>query len=210
MANLRKDRLKVWFIDDLEEQLKKFENMHKNDFNVRCFSSRDDLLRVLDDGERPDALLCDIYLYPPGEAEQFEEEFRQKRRILEDLAKKWDAHAHEEGIDIIDTIKRKYNPSFAMFAYTAKAPYLMASEGFERLMDLNVRVLLKDRIGQEAERTVIEEGVERARTERGWRRIVAKYLKLSIVISAMFGVIMESILGRVFNGLGGVFNGIFF
>src|SRR6267143_708544 len=63
----------VWIVDDLPSNLKTFADSHARAFRVRKFSHPSEVLQLISDGERPDALLCDVFFYDtPQQAEAIE------------------------------------------------------------------------------------------------------------------------------------------
>jgi hypothetical protein len=194
----RKRRPRVWFVDDLEQNLRNFEDRHGHYFDVRVFHTPEELLRELE-GERPDAILSDIYFYPPDEAQRLEEEVKTKSHELQELSSKWQAQSHEEGVDLIAEINRQFDgsPPFPVFAFTSKAPYLMMTEGFDRLTDVRARWLFKGKHTAGRERDLINRGIDDVRLHHGWRRLILQYPATSLTIT---GIAVWAV-GRGFEAL---------
>jgi hypothetical protein len=54
---------KVWFVDDLPENLERFQSNHEGHFDIEVFSNTGEVLRRINNKDYPDALLCDVFFY---------------------------------------------------------------------------------------------------------------------------------------------------
>jgi hypothetical protein len=52
---------KVWFVDDLPENLERFQSNHKGHFDIEAFSNTGAVLRRIHNKEYPDALLATCF-----------------------------------------------------------------------------------------------------------------------------------------------------
>jgi PleD family two-component response regulator len=57
----------VWYVDDLPTNLENFKKNHCQAFNIKTFSSPNQVVAELTTS-KPDALLCDIFFYDSVEA----------------------------------------------------------------------------------------------------------------------------------------------
>jgi predicted nucleotide-binding protein len=153
---------KVWLVDDLPNNLGKFEANHAGHFDVKTFSKTKDVLDLIQQGARPDALLCDVFFYDTvKEAERVEEVVADLSGRLKSAAV--DANANDperaKGIKLMQQIYEHYGrhaPPFPMYAYTSKGPFLLEQKDWENISKYGAEVLLKNRISPEAEREEIE------------------------------------------------------
>jgi hypothetical protein len=53
-------RPRVWFVDDLRNNLQRFQRDHSDHFDIELFTDRSAVLRRI---HYPDALLCDVFFY---------------------------------------------------------------------------------------------------------------------------------------------------
>jgi predicted nucleotide-binding protein len=153
---------KVWFVDDLPRNLEKFEANHRDHFDVTAFSKTNEVLKLIQDGKRPDALLCDVFFYDSvEEAGRVEDDVAKLAQDLKATAAKWRANDPEraKGIKLMRQIYEHYGnhaPLFAMYAYTSKGPFLLEQTDWENISKYGAQVLLKNRVTAEAEREEIE------------------------------------------------------
>src|SRR5208282_1012286 len=67
----------VWLVDDILANRVRFEKYQdkQNDFVVKTFDRPGKVRKEIDEGQWPDALLCDIFFYPEGIADRVETDF---------------------------------------------------------------------------------------------------------------------------------------
>jgi len=149
----------VWLVDDLKSNRSKFRRDHSRHFRVRAFHDTCDVLDALR-SKCPDALLCDIYFFPEGEAKQIEQQVDTDAKKIRILGTKMDAEDRQEGIELAERIKEHYDgrPPFPIFAYTSKGPYLLETRGFNRVERAGLRWLFK-RISPSMQRMIIFDGI---------------------------------------------------
>ena len=91
-------------------------------------------------------------------------------------------------------------PSFPVYAYTSKGPYVMESDGFDRLTHVGARWLFKGKVARLAERVRIEADIEDARDLgmlSGWRRRFATYALQITVGSGLLGALVSVMIDRL-------------
>jgi predicted nucleotide-binding protein len=153
---------KVWFVDDLPRNLERFQANHHKHFDVRTFSKTKEVLALIQQGTRPDALLCDVFFYDSvEEAERVESEIDKLSVHLKAAATEAKAHDPQraKGIRLMQEIYEHYGnhtPPFPMYAYTSKGPFLLEQKDWENISKYGAEVLLKNRVTPEAEREEIE------------------------------------------------------
>jgi hypothetical protein len=145
----------VWYLDDIRDNILKFADAHKSEFNVREFRKPSALLQALSSATKlPDAFLCDVFIYESDtEAATFEEYAKEGIEHLEDTKTKIGAEKIEnlDGIDAMEGVRkffkdRRQDIPFPMYAYTSKAPYLLGQSGWNRITEVRAVVLMKSRI----------------------------------------------------------------
>jgi predicted nucleotide-binding protein len=153
---------KVWLVDDLLRNLKRFEENHHGHFDVRTFSNTREVLALIEKGECPDALLCDVFFYESvEEAERVETDVEKLAvRLKAEVTKaKASDPQRAKGIQLMRQIYEHYGehaPRFPMYAYTSKGPFLLEQKDWENISKYGAQVLLKNRVTPEAEREEIE------------------------------------------------------
>ena len=166
---------KVWFVDDLPQNLEKFKKNHSDDFDIELFAQPSAVLRRISNKDYPDALLCDVFFYDSvEEAERVE---RQVGELAEQL-KKTAAnlgladHKYAAGIILMENIYKHFKnqkPPFPMYAYTSKGPFLLEQKDWQNISDYGAEVLLKNRVTPESEKTEIVGDIEFHRAKNSWR-----------------------------------------
>ena len=165
---------KVWFVDDLPENLRKFHAAHDPYFSVETFHSTTDVINRIRKKDYPDALLCDIFFYETeARAKEVEE---QVNRLAEELKKKAseigaDDHKYTAGIRLMEDIFNYFNrkpPPFPMYAYTSKGPLLLNQREWQEISKYGAEILLKGRVAPEIERNEIlgDIAVQKSKTPR--------------------------------------------
>jgi predicted nucleotide-binding protein len=153
---------KVWLVDDLPRNLDRFNANHREHFDIRTFSNTRGVFDLIERGERPDALLCDIFFYDSvQEAENIENDVEQLAIDLKAKASKAGANDPQraKGIKLMQQIYEHYGnqaPLFPMYAYTSKGPFLLEQQDWENISKYGAQVLLKNRVPPKAEREEIE------------------------------------------------------
>ena len=143
---------KVWFVDDLPENLDRFRSNHKSHFDVETFTSTGAVLRRIHNKEYPDALLCDVFFYDSvAEARDVEQKIEKLAAQLKATATEIGAndHTHAVGITLMKNIFEHFggpSPPFPMYAYTSKGPFLLEQNEWENISKYGAEVLLKNRI----------------------------------------------------------------
>jgi hypothetical protein len=151
----------VWIVDDIEQNLRDFKEAHDpKNFRVKVFKDTDAVINELNK-ETPDALVCDIYFYPPKgdprydpglDGEIIEKNVKRYAIILRKMGKSIEAEGHQKGITLAEYINGHYknNPPFPIFVYTSKGPYILEGEGFRRIERAGMHWLFKtDNIEQQ-------------------------------------------------------------
>jgi predicted nucleotide-binding protein len=152
---------KVWCVD-LPRNLERFAANHREHFDITPFSRTSEVLKLIQQGQRPDALLCDVFFYDSvEEAERVEDDIAKLAQDLKGAAAKWRANDPEraKGIKLMQQIYEhngNHPPRFPMYAYTSKGPFLLEREDWENISKYGAQVLLKNRLTPEAEREEIE------------------------------------------------------
>ena len=153
--------IKVWFVDDLQSNLDNFRTKHSGEFLVETFTDPEEVSKRLNAGERPDALLIDVFFYP-DKTGLFKRSSPEKVEKLvatqiKALRNKWFAdEKYARGIKLMEDINLNFFAStprtFPMFAYTTKAPYLLETNEWRRIDKAGAKLFLKN---------VLEAGDER-------------------------------------------------
>ena len=192
----------VWFVDDLPSNLTAFASAHSEAFSVRTFSDPSEVLGLLAAGERPDALLCDVFFYEtPDRAWDIEhriaDEAAKLRQTAHDIAA--DADRYLAGIDLMEAVTAKFkgSPPFPVYAYTSKGPYLLQQCAWERIVQSGAKVLLKHRFGPDSERTLIQRDIDFMREQRSFGVRLRRYFKTIIITMGLLGAILGVILDRL-------------
>lgn len=196
----KRGRYRVWLVDDREENRKKFQESHGRDLDVRTFQLPDEVLSALEGGDKPDALVCDVYFYPDEiEREQIESEVNQKARELGDLAKKFNTADAQLGIRLIRDVHDFFGgkPEFPIYAYTSKGPYLLQDEGFNQLEELNAEWLFKNKYKPYTERRRIVRDIQEYRKRFGWLSRLTKVVVVTGVVSASIGAALSVWFARL-------------
>jgi len=157
----------VWYVDDLTSQLDKFEADHGRVFEVRKFTNPQNVIDELKES-RPDALLCDLFFYEPEEtARQIEEQVLGKAQELRQFASSIgaDREEHQAGITLIEHVFSHFRgkPPFPVYAYTSKAPYMLSSNGFDRIGRSGAKWLFKGRYSRKVEQLLISQDIRQFR-----------------------------------------------
>ena len=113
-------------------------------------------------GKCPDALLCDIFFYNTvTEAERAEKIVDNLSETLKRAATKAKANDHSRtlGIDLMEKIYAHFDrqrPSFPMYAYTSKGPFLLERKEWKKLSQFGAEILLKNRVSADDEEYEID------------------------------------------------------
>jgi len=190
----------VWYVDDLSSNLRRFENNHSDHFDIKTFKDPSEVVAQLG-VSTPDALLCDIFFYETEEiAESIETRINERASDLRAFAKAIDAdkEAYQAGIPLIEDVYRKFDnqPPFPVYAYTSKGPYLLDTPGFDRIARLGATWLFKNRYGRDAERLLIQRGIEESQSSNSMIRRIRKHAPDSVVL-AVFGAAIGVALDRL-------------
>lgn len=152
----------VWLVDDLPSNLKKFRSNHKDHYKIRTFRHPSQVMRKIRKGKCPDALLCDVFFYDTvNEAERVEKVVDKLSEELKRAATKVKANDHSRtlGIDLMEKIYEHFDrqrPSFPMYAYTSKGPFLLERKEWKKLSKFGAEILLKKRVSADDEQYEID------------------------------------------------------
>jgi CheY-like chemotaxis protein len=199
MANRARSR--VWLVDDRKENRDRFVERHGSEFDVRTFESPDSLISAIAKDHRPDALLCDIFFYSdPGQREKVEERVAKEAKRIESLADELDADKAADGIGLIQRVRQRFDndPPFPIYAYTSKGPYLLHSESFDRLEELDARWLFKNKYSIQIERHRISEDIKQFQKRDQWtpRRMWSVAWRTGFV-TATLGALLSVLFDRL-------------
>lgn len=164
----------VWLVDDLPRNLAKFEENHRGSFKIETFSKVDEVLDRIHKRDYPEALLCDVFFYDSVErAEQVEAEVEKLAEQLKETAQRLGAydHRHAAGIQLMKKIYEFFGnkpPTFPMYAYTSKGPFLLEQSEWDNISKYGAEILLKNRVSPERERLEIKGDIVIAKSRRSW------------------------------------------
>jgi hypothetical protein len=178
-----KKRPVIWYVDDLPENLERFEQNHGDTFIVRTFSRPDDVLDALTSGSKPDALLCDIFFYETIEtAKEMEDRVGTKAAELRQFGESIGANRvdYQAGIKLIETVSERFGARFPIYAYTSKGPYLLADIGFDRIGATGARWLFKGKFGPHTERLILRQDIEESRVRNSFTMRAARFFWVSL------------------------------
>jgi hypothetical protein len=194
-----KKKLKVWFVDDLEENLNTFKNAHGSTWDVKLFNNIEDVLENLKT-EKPDALLVDLFFYETHQkSKEIEEKIKTKAKELQKEAHSIGANESRylKGKELIKDVVKRYGGKFLVYAYTSKGPYILTNPVLDELAELDVSIVFKGRYSIATEKIVIERDIRRIREENSVTSKFKKYI-ISIIIS--MGIV-SWIVGKVLDWL---------
>ncbi len=194
----------VWYVDDLSSNLSRFENNHRDHFDIKTLMEPSQVVAQLGEST-PDALLCDIFFYETEEmAESIEAKINERASDLRSLAKDIDADkdAYQAGIPLIEDVYRRFDnqPPFPVYAYTSKGPYLLDTPGFDRIARLGATWLFKNRYGRDAERLLIQRDIQEHITRNSMIKRIRKHTPGSVVL-AVFGAAVGVAIDRLASSL---------
>ena len=151
----------VWLVDDLLSNRQAFMRAHSKYMNVIAFESPVEVIERLRNKVRPDALLCDVYFFEGRDVKISETIVKNGIAKIRRDARNLHAEDHQDGIDLMEQIQRDFDgsPPFPVFAYTAKAPYLMENSGFARIISSGARWLFKHKNNKTAEYAIITDAI---------------------------------------------------
>ncbi len=184
-------RFRVWLVDDSEENRTDFYDGQKHHFDVETFSTPAELLDALRTGT-PDALLCDIYFYDdPVQREKIEERVRERAAQLREEASTIAPDTAQRGIRLMNDIRKQFRGTlpFPIYAYTSKGPYLLQSDGFQRLEELEARWLFKGQLDPPHVRHRLETDIREFRDQHNWRKGMWQVAIRAGFVGAVFGVL---------------------
>ena len=140
-----KRKWKVWLVDDLPSNLRKFKSNHESHYAIRTFKHPKQVMEQIAQENYPDALLCDVFFYDEvREAKRVEGEIEKLSKALKRAAKKSNANDHSRtlGINLMEDIFEHFNyqrPPFPMYAYTSKGPFLLERKEWKKLSKYRCR-----------------------------------------------------------------------
>lgn len=186
-------KLEVWIVDDEEERHAELDRRHGDRYSIRHFYRPDDVLEALENGEKPDVLLSDVFFLREEQrnrAEEMQRESRELQERLADFAGRYSEVYAPEGLELAAKLRRNRCP-FPNIIYSSQAAILLDERGFSRIArEAGPVWILKGREDTEAERMKIES----VSLGWGWRR---RYLQVKglLVIVAMVAVAVGWFLG---------------
>jgi CheY-like chemotaxis protein len=193
------DRLKVWFVDDEDERHAEFDRRHGARYDVRHFNRPDEVLAALENGDKPDLLLSDVFFLREDAGDRAVEMQREMRELDERLAAFARRYAEvyaPEGLELAAKLHRERRP-FPNVVYSSKAAILLDERGFSRIArEAGPVWILKGKENAEAEQLKIES------VSLGWswrrRYLQVKGLLAIVAIAALaMGWFLGMLLGRV-------------
>jgi phosphorylcholine metabolism protein LicD len=112
---------RVWFVDDLPENLEKFRENHGAHFAVTTFDKPDQVYQRISNNEYPDALLIDIFFYDSvDEARRVEKKVGELAEALQKTA--FDLgladHKYAAGITLIEQLYQHFGNARLHFRST--------------------------------------------------------------------------------------------
>ena len=161
-----KRKWKVWLVDDLPSNLRKFKSNHESHYAIRTFEHPKQVMEQIAQENYPDALLCDVFFYDEvREAKRVEGEIEKLSKALKRAAKKSNANDHSRtlGINLMEDIFEHFNyqrPPFPMYAYTSKGPFLLERKEWKKLSKFGAEILLKNRVSADDERYEIDGDIQ--------------------------------------------------
>jgi CheY-like chemotaxis protein len=195
---------KVWLVDDLPENLERFQSNHESHFDIETFSNTGAVLHRISNKEYPDALLCDVFFYDSvDEAREVEQKIDKLAKQLKTTATEIGAndHTHATGIALMKKVFEHFAekaPPFPIYAYTSKGPFLLEQSEWENISKYGAEVLLKNRITAESEWTEIEGDIAISKRKNSlWSKTskAARFLFTLLVPGLIY-----FLLGRYFRG----------
>ena len=159
-------------MDDLDENLEAFRAKHSDRFDVRTFSTPQEVLDRLQ-VEAPDALLSDIFFYDtPDQAAAIERKMEEEAERMRGVAREMGAvdEKYQAGIDLIGKVVQKYegDPPFPVYAYTSKGPYILDGPSLDRLAACGASVLFKKRLDASSEEMIILKDIAQCKRRRSF------------------------------------------
>jgi len=189
----------VWYVDDLPENLDRFNSHHGGVFTVRTFAHVEDVMAALD-ASKPDALLCDIFFYESVEvAQRMEKSVSEKadelRKFGEEIGA--DRSDYQAGIGLIERVSERCHGQFPIYAYTSKGPYLLTNSGFDRIADAGAKWLFKGKFTPRTERFILTRDVEESRARNSFTMRAARLFWVSLFGSGILGGLVVWLLTEV-------------
>jgi hypothetical protein len=192
-------RLEVWFVDDEDGRHAEFDRRHGGRYDVRHFHRPDEVLAALENGDKPDLLLSDVFFLREearDRADGLQRESRELEERLDDFARRYTEVYAPEGLELAAKLHRERRP-FPNVVYSSKAAILLDERGFSRIVHETGPVwILKGKEDAEAEQLKIES----VRLGWSWRRryLQVKGLLAIVAIAALaLGWFLGMLLGRV-------------
>jgi len=193
------ERLKVWLVDDEQERHDEFDRRHGERYDIRHFHRPDEVLAALENGEKPDLLLSDIFFLREGaedRAAEMQRESRELQERLADFALRYTEVYAPDGLELAAKLRRERRP-FPNVVYSSKAAILLDERSFSRIARETGPVwILKGKDDAEAEQLKIES----VNLGWNWRRryLQVKGLLAIVAIAALaLGWFIGMLLGRV-------------
>jgi CheY-like chemotaxis protein len=200
MLRSHNSKPRVWLVDDRKENREKFLSDHNSEFEVRLFSEPDEVTAALRQGQKPDALVCDIYFYKDEkEREEIEKIVRDQIEHLQVEAARFNPTQAEEGIALMKSVTDQFNGKvpFPMFAHTSKGPYLLHTESFNEIEDLGAKWLFKNKYSVQNERREIRSQIDLFAERSDWSRkawdVAWKTGLVMAIVGAVLGVLADRI-----------------
>ena len=179
----------VWYVDDLPENLDRFEKKHSSAFEIKKFSTAEQVLSELSRSQ-PDALLCDIFFYEtPQIAEDMERRVREKAEEIKRFGQEIGATEIRNlaGVDLIRALGSRFKARFPVYAYTSKGPYLLDNRSFDHIGESGARWLSKGRYSPSTEQIIIQQDIEEFQNANSLTRKIGRYVWVVLVATGILG-----------------------
>lgn len=146
-------KYKVYYWDDEEIFLNRFEKRHSKDYEIDSFTNFSDLTkRLATTTEPPDIILLDLYQSKDMEEAGFEvknaqaeEALKNLSSVLDDVKVKVEAVREPIGIEVLKTIRKiKESASIPVVIYTRRGLLILEDESIRDVADNNGKWLLKN------------------------------------------------------------------
>jgi len=187
---------RIWLIDDEERNHRALDERHGECYDIRHFYSTEELLTALDNGERPDLLLSDIFFLEesPEVGERLQAEAGELWRTIESFAERYKAAYPPRGLELAERLRRE-GRGIPNVVYSNKAPLLLDEAGFSRItLEAGPVWIFKGHESVEAERAKLEAVLVGARSRRRCLRLRSLFL-IFILAGTLLGFVLGVLLG---------------
>ena len=184
-----KHRATIWHLDDEAARHEELQQRHGERYNLRHFSTPDEVLEALEAGEQPDLLLSDLFFPVAGKESELpaqQEEAERIWKLLGEFAEGYRQVYHPAGFELAKKLRRR-EKSFPNLIYSSKAPLLLNEAEFSQITkDAGPVWLYKGHEDAEAEQLKLDAVLMGA----SWRR---RYLRLKGIIGV--AIIAAAVVG---------------